>query len=70
MRAGSQDPVDRVERSRPLEAEVSGYMRNGFFVRHRTETTAQFVKPEKFGFLWALLWFLVFGVGIVVYLIY
>lgn len=60
----------QVGTTRTLEEEVGEYMRCGFFVRHRTETTAQLVKPKKFSFVWALLWFLVFGVGIVVYLIY
>ena len=53
-----------------VEEELSEYSRDGFFVRHRTDTTAQLVKPKKFSFLWALLWFLVFGIGLVVYLIY
>ena len=44
-------------------------MSDGFFVRQRTATTAQLVRPKRFGFVWALLWFLVFGVGIIVYLI-
>ena len=70
LRDGSEQPVPESERSRLLEAEVSEYMRSGFFVRHRTATTAQLVKPKQFSFVWALLWFLVFGIGIVVYLIY
>jgi len=36
----------------------------------RTATTAQLVKPKQFSFIWALLWFLVFGIGILVYLFY
>lgn len=50
--------------------EVGTYMRDGFFVRQRTTTTAQLVKPKKFSFLWAFLWFLMLGIGIIVYLIY
>ena len=30
----------------------------------------QLVRPKKFSFIWALLWFLLFGIGIIVYLIY
>lgn len=39
-------------------------------VQQRTPTTAQLFKPKTFSFIWALLWFLVFGIGIIVYLIY
>ena len=70
LRSGSPSLVAQTERARLLEGEISEYMRDGFFVRHRTDTTAQLVKPKKFSFVWALLWLLVFGVGIVVYLIY
>jgi hypothetical protein len=70
LNGGWDAPVTQAERTRLLDEEISEYMRSGFFVRHRTETTAQLVKPKKFSFLWALLWFLVFGIGIVVYLIY
>jgi hypothetical protein len=70
LRAGSGQRVPESARSRLLAEGVSEYMRGGFFVRHRTATTAQLVKPKKFSSLWALLWFLVFGIGIVVYLIY
>lgn len=70
LREGDRHPVPQAERSRLLDEEVGQYMRDGFFVRHRMDTTAQLVKPKKFSFLWALLWLLVFGVGIVVYLIY
>jgi uncharacterized BrkB/YihY/UPF0761 family membrane protein len=55
---------------RLLDEEVSAYMRDGYFVRQRTPTSAQVVKPKRFSFVWAFLWLLVFGVGIIVYLIY
>jgi Ca2+/Na+ antiporter len=70
LRTGSPEPVGSAERTRLLEEELSEYSRDGFFVRHRADTTAQLVKPKKFSLLWALLWLLVFGIGIVVYLIY
>ena len=28
------------------------------------------MRPKKFSFLWALLWFLLFGIGILVYVAY
>jgi hypothetical protein len=70
LRAGYTEPVSEAERSRELEEEITQYMSDGFFVRQRTATTAQLVRPKRFSFVWALLWFLVFGVGIIVYLIY
>ena len=70
LRTGSEQPIPEIERSRILDEEVSEYMRSGFFVRQRTPTTAQLVRPKRFSFLWAFLWLLVFGIGIVVYLIY
>jgi len=70
LRQGSERPIREAERSRLLDEEVGTYMRKGFFVRQRTTTTAQLVRPKRFNFVWAFLWFLLFGVGIVVYLIY
>ncbi len=70
LRAGSGQPVPEAERARLLEEEVGEYMRSGFFVRHRTATTAQPVKPKQFSFVWASCSFLLFGVVILVYLIY
>ena len=58
------------ERSAILDAEVMKYARRGYEVRSRTQTAAQLVRPKKFSFIWALLWFLVFGVGILVYVLY
>ena len=70
LRPGSDKPVSEAERSRELEEEIAQYIHDGYFVRHRSATTAQLVRPKKFSFIWALLWFLLFGIGIVVYLIY
>jgi hypothetical protein len=70
LRPGFDEPVSEAERSRELEEEIAQYMHDGFFVRQRSATTAQLVRPKKFSFIWALLWFLLFGIGIIVYLIY
>jgi hypothetical protein len=70
LRPGFDEPVSEAERSRELEEEIAQYMHEGFFVRQRSATTAQLIRPKKFSFIWALLWFLLFGIGIVVYLIY
>jgi hypothetical protein len=70
LKAGSESKVSEEERSRRLEEELQKYARDGFFVQNRTATTAQLVKPKQFSFIWALLWFLLFGIGILVYLAY
>ena len=58
------------ERRTILDREIKRYVKRDFRVVSRTDTTAQLVKPKKFNFLWAILWFLLFGVGLIVYLLY
>ena len=70
LRRGSDKPVSEAERVAALDEEVATYAREGFSLRQRTATTAQLVKPKRFSFLWALVWFLMLGVGLVVYLLY
>ena len=70
IRGGAALPISETERTRQLDVEVGNYLQAGYFVQHRTPTTAQLFMPKHFSFLWALLWFLVFGIGIIVYLIY
>jgi hypothetical protein len=58
------------ERGKILDEEVMRVVRQGYQVRARTQTTAQLVRPKKFSFIWALVWFLLFGIGLIVYLLY
>ena len=58
------------ERSAILDVAVMKYVRMGYEVRSRTQTTVQLVKPKKFSFFWALVWFLLFGIGLIVYLLF
>jgi hypothetical protein len=58
------------ERKRLLQREIESYLRSGYHVVSQTDTTAQMVKPKVFSFVWAFLWFLVFGVGVIVYILY
>lgn len=58
------------ERTFVLNRAIVPYIKRGYRVASRTETTAQLVKPKKFSFLWAVLWTLAFGVGLVFYLFY
>ena len=54
----------------PLQEHIGWYVRQGYRVASQTETTVQLVKPKRFSFVWALGWFLVFGIGLIVYLLY
>jgi uncharacterized BrkB/YihY/UPF0761 family membrane protein len=58
------------ERSNILDDQVRNYVHGGYRVVSRTPTAAQLVRPKNFSFLWALLWFLFFGIGILVYVAY
>ena len=53
-----------------LRATIGEFVVRRFTIIAQTETTAQMVKRKKFGLLPALLWFLVFGVGLLVYVFY
>ena len=63
-------PLTDQERSAILSREIKKYVRRDFRVISRTDTTTQLVKPKKFSFLWALFWLIMFGVGLIFYLIY
>jgi len=56
------------ERSAILNREIARYTRKGFRVVSQTPTTAQLAKPRKFSCLFATLWFLLLGIGLLVYI--
>ena len=58
------------ERAAILEAKIAHLQRRGYRVVGRTPNTAQLVQPKRFSFGFALLWLLVLGVGLIVYLLY
>lgn len=58
------------ERRSILQKEVTNYVRRGFRVVSQTDTTAQLVKAKKFSFLWAFIWLLALGIGLIVYLLW
>ncbi len=62
--------MSQSQRTELLQQEITKYVRKGFHVVSQTETTAQLVKPKNFSLLWALLWFLLFGIGLIIYLIW
>ena len=53
-----------------LQTQINEYARQGYIVQSQTETSAQLVKPKSFSFLWAFLWFLLLGIGLLIYIIY
>jgi len=61
----------RAERRRAaLQKEISRYVGQGYRVVSQSDYAAQLVKPKVFSRLWAFLWFLAFGVGLIVYLLW
>lgn len=65
-----QRRISKKERHAILQEEIEYYLERDYRVVSQTDTTAQLVKSKVFSLLWALLWFLFFGVGLVVYLLY
>lgn len=53
-----------------LDQEIDKYVKMGYRIVSQTQTTAQLVKPKKFSLIWAGLWFMLFGIGLVVYVLY
>ncbi len=56
--------------STALQNEINDYVRTGFIVQSQTETSAQLLKPKVFSFVWAFIWFLLLGVGVLIYIFY
>jgi hypothetical protein len=54
-----------------LNSQITQWIQEGYQVRYYTDTEARLTKPKKFGWFWALAWFLVFQVmGVLVYVLY
>ncbi len=53
-----------------LQDEIARRTGQGWVLVSRGATEAQMRKPKRFSFVWALLWLLVFGLGIIVYLLW
>ena len=64
------NPQPAEQRREILQQRINQYIRQGYRVVSQTDTTAQLIKPKQFSCLWATLWFLLFGIGILVYLFY
>jgi hypothetical protein len=53
-----------------LQASVMNYVRAGYRVVNQTPASVQLMRPKTFSFLWATAWFLLCGVGVLVYIFY
>ena len=53
-----------------LQDTIGDHASRGFTVSSQTETTAQMVRSKEFNLVPALLWFLLFGIGVLVYVFY
>ena len=53
-----------------LQAEVTRRTSMGWILVSRDDNGAQMRKPKSFSFGWALAWFLMLGIGLLVYLFY
>lgn len=54
----------------PLQDHIDWYQSRGLHLDSQTETTAKLSEPKQFAWGWAFFWFIFFGVGVFVYLIY
>ena len=58
------------QRQAILKTEIARYVGQGWVVINETGTSANLVRKKKFSFWWALLWFLLLFVGLIVYIFY
>lgn len=65
-----QERLPLEARKRILERQIAWWSGRGYRVVSRTDTTAQLTRPKQFSCLWATLWFLLFGIGLLVYVFY
>ena len=57
-------------RKRALDAAKLVYIRRGWIVVYQDDNTVQLRLPKSFSWFFAFLWFLLLGIGLLVYLIY
>lgn len=63
-------PLPASNRRAILDARVAMYTPHGYRVVQQTESSVQLVKPKEFSALAAIVSFLLFGIGLLVYVIY
>lgn len=76
-RSSSSSPSDRPastvslpieQRRNILQGQINRFLGQGYRVVSQTDTAAQLVRPKSFSCLWATLWLLFFGIGLLIYL--
>ena len=70
MLRGAVRNLSRPGKDKPLQEHIDWYVNQGYRVVSQTDTSAQLVRPKTFSFVWAFLWFLCLGFGLIVYLLY
>jgi hypothetical protein len=68
--SGDRADITGTVPDRILDERIFQYARGGYRVIHRSDYSAQLLRPKRFSFLWAVIWFLFFGIGILVYFAY
>lgn len=68
--AETRPPLAENRRTALLDYELAAWTNRGYRIIVRTPTTAQLLKPKHFSGLWATFWLLMFGVGLIFYVIY
>jgi hypothetical protein len=69
-KSGLETQMRIEDRRAVLQQAIAHYTQSGYRVVSQTDTTAQLVKPRVFSCLWSVLWFLCFGIGLVLYILY
>lgn len=58
------------QRRQILHSSIAAYTRKGYRIVAQNDASAQLIKSKSFSCLWATIWFLLFGIGILIYLFY
>lgn len=70
-KAPAPPPVLSMEQRKAiLQRTIADYVSRGFQVVNQTDTSAQLLKKKTFSCLYSILWFLLFGIGLIIYLLY
>jgi len=64
-----QQSLTTEKRKEILDRAVAKYVKNGYRVISQTDTTAQLVKPKRFGCAWMIVSLFSLGIAIIFYLI-
>ncbi len=68
--SGDRADITGTVQNKILDERIFQYAEGGYRVIHRSDDSVQLLRPKRFSFLWAVIWFLFFGMGILVYFAY